>query len=40
MEPLLLTKDLCKRYPGVKALNKMNISVEKGQMVGLLGPKK
>lgn len=34
---LLKCVDLCKDYGQIKALNKINISIEKGRIVGLLG---
>ena len=34
---LLKCVDLCKDYRQIKALNKINISIEKGRIVGLLG---
>lgn len=38
MELMLETKDLCKSYFKKKALNNLNLSLEKGKVLGLLGP--
>ena len=38
MKPILECKDLCKRYGGVQALDSVNLTVEPGRVVGLLGP--
>ena len=38
MNPILECKDLCKRYGGVQALDTVNLTVEPGRVVGLLGP--
>ena len=38
MKPILECKDLCKRYGGVQALDTVNLTVEPGRVVGLLGP--
>ena len=35
---ILETKDLCKRYKGMQVVNRVNLSVESGHVVGLLGP--
>ena len=35
---ILETKDLSKSYKGLQVVNKINIQVESGQVVGLLGP--
>ena len=36
--PILECKDLCKRFGGVTALEGVDLAVEPGQVVGLLGP--
>ncbi len=38
MEEVIGTENLVKRYGKVKALNNLNVQVEKGSLVGLLGP--
>ncbi len=38
MEEIIRTENLVKRYGRVKALNNLNIWIEKGSLVGLLGP--
>ena len=38
MNPILECKELCKRYGSVQALDKVDLSVEPGRVVGLLGP--
>jgi len=35
---LLQTKDLCKRFKGLKAINNLNLHVDKGEILGLIGP--
>ncbi len=35
---LLKTKDLCKFFGGLKAVNMVNMEVEKGQIFGIIGP--
>ncbi len=35
---VLETNDLCKNYGSIRALDKLNIKVEAGQIMGLLGP--
>lgn len=35
---ILETKDLSKRYKGMQVVNRVNLSVESGHVVGLLGP--
>ena len=36
--PILECKDLAKRYGSVSALDHVNLTVEPGRIVGLLGP--
>ncbi len=36
-EPLLALKHISKSFPGVKALDDIDFSVQKGEVVGLLG---
>lgn len=36
-EPLLQLKGICKSFPGVKALDDVDFSIEEGEVVGLLG---
>lgn len=38
MTEILSTKNLCKFFGGVKAVNKVNFSVNKGQIFGIIGP--
>jgi branched-chain amino acid transport system ATP-binding protein len=38
MEPLLQTKDICKHFGGLKAVNDVSITVEKGKIFGIIGP--
>ena len=38
MNPILECKELCKRYGSVQALDKVDLTVEPGRVVGLLGP--
>lgn len=38
MKMLLQTKDLCKRFKGLKAINNLNLHVDKGEILGLIGP--
>ncbi len=35
---LLKTKDLCKFFGGLKAVNQVNMEVEEGQIFGIIGP--
>jgi len=35
---LLQTKDLCKRFRGLKAINNLDLHVEEGEILGLIGP--
>jgi branched-chain amino acid transport system ATP-binding protein len=35
---MIETRDLTKNFGGLKAVNKLNIKVEKGEIVGLIGP--
>ena len=35
---ILETKDVCKRFGGLKAVNNVNLQVEEGQIYGLIGP--
>lgn len=37
VEPLILTKNLCKKYPETVALNDLSFQLERGQILGLLG---
>ncbi|MEN6500439.1 MAG: sugar ABC transporter ATP-binding protein [Rectinema sp.] len=36
-EPLLQLKKICKSFPGVKALDEVDFSIQEGEVVGLLG---
>ena len=36
--PIIETKNLLKRFDGVKALDNLSISIEKGQVTGIVGP--
>lgn len=38
MSPILECRDLCKSYGNVQALDHVNVSIEPGKIVGLLGP--
>lgn len=38
MTPILECRDLCKRYGSVQALDHINLRLEPGRIVGLLGP--
>jgi ABC-type branched-subunit amino acid transport system ATPase component len=38
MAPLLRVKGLCKRFGGLLAVDKLDLSVEQGQVVSLIGP--
>ena len=38
MTPILECKDLCKSYGKMQALRQVNLTVEPGKIVGLLGP--
>ncbi len=38
MTPILECRDLCKRYGSVQALSRVNLIIEPGKIVGLLGP--
>ena len=38
MAPLLECKGLTKRYGGLVALNNLNLTLERGRIIGLLGP--
>ena len=38
MTPILECRDLCKRYGSVQALDHVNLRLEPGRIVGLLGP--
>ena len=38
METVLKTKDLCKHYGSIKALDKLNLDIKKGNIFGILGP--
>ena len=38
MTPILECKDLSKRYGSVQALDRINLNIEPGKIVGLLGP--
>ena len=38
MSELLVTKDLTKKYGSKLALNNVNLSIERGHIIGLLGP--
>ena len=38
MTMLLQTKDLCKRFRGLKAINNLDLHVEEGEILGLIGP--
>ena len=38
MTPILECRDLCKRYGSVQALEHVNLTLEPGKIVGLLGP--
>jgi ABC-2 type transport system ATP-binding protein len=38
METVLKTKDLCKRYGKITALDKLNLEVKRGNIFGILGP--
>ena len=35
---LLETKDLSIRFGGLKAVDRLNLTIEKGQLYGLIGP--
>lgn len=35
---ILETRDLCKRYKGLQVVDRVNVMVESGEVVGLLGP--
>jgi len=37
-EVILETKDLCKYFGGIKALDEVNIKVKKGELLGVIGP--
>jgi ABC-type sugar transport system ATPase subunit len=37
MQPVLEIKGVSKSFPGVKALNDVNLAVGKGEVVGLIG---
>ena len=38
MSELLTCRNLTKNYGGVKALDSINLTVESGKIIGLLGP--
>ena len=38
MKPILECRNLTKRYGNKTALDKVNFSLEKGKIIGLLGP--
>ena len=38
MTPILECRDLCKRYGAIQALDRVNLTIEPGKIVGLLGP--
>ena len=38
MNPILQCRDLSKNFQGTIALNNVNLEVERGRIVGLLGP--
>lgn len=38
MSALLETKDICKYFGGLKAVEKVNMCVEEGDIFGIIGP--
>ena len=38
MEMILQTTELCKSFKKQKAVNKVSLNIEKGEIYGLLGP--
>src|SRR5579872_3062882 len=38
MAPLIESRELTKRFGGIVAVNNLNLSVEQGELVGLIGP--
>jgi branched-chain amino acid transport system ATP-binding protein len=38
MSIILETKNLCKYFGGVKALEKVSLEVKKGEILGIIGP--
>ena len=38
MDPVLKIENLSKRYPGVRALDQVNLEIAPGSIFGLLGP--